>query len=298
MPTHRQPGGDEYIDSLHFEQPPPPPDGARPTVGAPLESIADRWHELGGEDGVLGRPLSEELALPDGVGRMRRFRYGFLCSHPVHGTHEVTGTILREWADSGYESGPAGYPVDAPDHFRDMWAVQEFEHQVLLGSYAMPAAFFSRGRAAPPPEPPIPTTANESHLLNEGLDLPLRTRSLLTRASSGPGGRRRSAAGGQPTSRRPKPQVVVRPEPGVASPLWAGPPLSKPGHAGLVDTASLGLSDSLIREFGQWAGLWEQQDDGFDRGQWQAIGVALTIRLQAQRPDLDVRAGFDGLAAG
>lgn len=298
MPPHRQSGGDEYIDSLHFEQPPPPPDGAHPTDTAPAESIADRWHELGGEDGVLGWPLSGELVLPDGVGRMRRFRYGFLCSHPAHGTHEITGTILSDWADAGYERGPAGYPVGPPDRFRDMWAVQEFEHRVLLGSYAMPAALFTRGRAAPPPRPPIPTAANESHLANEALDLPLRTRSLLQRANSGAGGRRSSAAEDQATSPRPKPQVVVRPEPGVATPLWAGPPLSEPGDAGLVDTATLGLSDSLVRELGQWARLWEQQDDDFDRGQWRAIGVALTIRLQAQRPDLDVRAGFDGLAAG
>src|SRR5699024_5784400 len=201
-------------------------------------------------------------------------------------------------ADAGYERGPAGYPVGPPDRFRDMWAVQEFEHRVLLGSYAMPAALFTRGRAAPPPRPPIPTAANESRLANEALDLPLRTRSLLQRANSSAGGRRSSAAEDQATSPRPKPQVVVRPEPGVATPLWAGPPLSEPGDAGLVDTATLGLSDSLVRELGQWARLWEQQDDDFDRGQWRAVGVALTIRLQAQRPDLDVRAGFDGLAAG
>lgn len=105
-----------------------------------------------------------------------------------------------------------------------------------------------------------------------------------------------------------KPSLVVSPHRGMAWFLWGNPPLSRREHAGLVDTESLGLSDDLLRDFEAWVGDWHENfvgreevggmrvpvwSEGFDSAGWRSHGVGLMRRLQEERPDLDVRNGFD-----
>ena len=100
-------------------------------------AIADKWHELGAEQGQLGYPLSDEQKLPDGVGRMNRFQHGVIYWHPTTGAHEVRGTILLDWTADGYEKGPAGYPVAAPELLNPndtYWSKQQFQHEIIFGT--------------------------------------------------------------------------------------------------------------------------------------------------------------------
>lgn len=100
-------------------------------------AIADRWIALGAEGGILGYPVSDEEELPDGVGRMNRFENGVIYWHPTTGAHEVRGTILLDWADEGYELGPAGYPVAGPTLFNPLdtyWGEQQFQNKIMVGA--------------------------------------------------------------------------------------------------------------------------------------------------------------------
>ncbi|MFD3426835.1 LGFP repeat-containing protein [Nocardia fluminea] len=75
-------------------------------------AIRDKWGGTGWEGGFLGYPMSDEVALPDGQGRMNRFENGAIYWHPDLGPHTVVGGILTQWGAEGYESGPAGYPIE------------------------------------------------------------------------------------------------------------------------------------------------------------------------------------------
>lgn len=79
-----------------------------PQLQAP---IAQKYAELGGEGGVLGRPQGDERATPDGVGRFRHFERGSIYWHPSTGAHEVHGLIRQKWAELGWERSFLGYPT-------------------------------------------------------------------------------------------------------------------------------------------------------------------------------------------
>jgi hypothetical protein len=104
--------------------------------------------------------------------------------------------------------------------------------------------------------------------------------------------------------------IFISPHIGVPDFIWGNTRGSNPfkGFAGLVDTYSLGLSDNLVREFEAWVNDWHENfvdrnelegmlvpvwREGFDSAKWRSQGVALMHRLQEERPDLNVRNGFD-----
>lgn len=97
-------------------------------------AIADKWHELGAEQGMLGYPISDERVLPDGVGRMNRFENGVIYWHPSTGAKYLGGTILDRWSNSGYELGEYGYPVSDPTGQDGIWYVQQFQSGQLSGT--------------------------------------------------------------------------------------------------------------------------------------------------------------------
>ncbi len=74
-------------------------------------SIRERWAGLGWEAGVLGYPLTDEVATPDGRGRFNAFRSGSIYWSAGTGAHEVLGVIRQTWAQNGWEAGRLGYPV-------------------------------------------------------------------------------------------------------------------------------------------------------------------------------------------
>ena len=73
--------------------------------------IATKYAQLGGEQGFLGRPATEERPTPDGAGRYRHFQNGSIYWHPSTGAHEVRGLIRQRWAELGWERSFLGYPT-------------------------------------------------------------------------------------------------------------------------------------------------------------------------------------------
>ena len=87
-----------------------PATGARVVRGA----IVDDYLALGGPSGLVGTPVTDELATPDGAGRFNHFTGSGGASiywTPTSGAHEVQGLIRRRWAALGWERGRLGYPT-------------------------------------------------------------------------------------------------------------------------------------------------------------------------------------------
>ncbi|MCA9558961.1 MAG: C39 family peptidase [Myxococcales bacterium] len=93
--------------------PPPPPSAGTRCGDSPLVvgAIEERYLRIGGCDSPLGAPVSEELAAPDGVGRVSRFDNGVIYWTPETGAFEVYGQILEKWREHGAETGILGYPI-------------------------------------------------------------------------------------------------------------------------------------------------------------------------------------------
>ncbi|MGO3035602.1 MAG: hypothetical protein ACTIIQ_10730 [Corynebacterium variabile] len=75
-------------------------------------AIREKYDAIGGPTSFLTWPKSDELGVPDGVGRRNEFVNGFIYWHPTTGAHPITGDILDQWADQGYEGGNLGYPIE------------------------------------------------------------------------------------------------------------------------------------------------------------------------------------------
>jgi uncharacterized protein with LGFP repeats len=84
-----------------------PATGAHEVHGA----IRDEWASLGWQAGFLGYPLTDEVALQDGIGRCNHFQGGSIYWTPNTGAHEVHGAIRDEWTSLGWQAGFLGYPL-------------------------------------------------------------------------------------------------------------------------------------------------------------------------------------------
>jgi hypothetical protein len=84
-----------------------------PVTGAHevLGWICAEWEALGWERSVVGYPITDETATPDGIGRFNHFQSGSIYWTPATGAHEVHGAIRSEWASLGWEHSFLGYPV-------------------------------------------------------------------------------------------------------------------------------------------------------------------------------------------
>jgi N-acetyl-anhydromuramyl-L-alanine amidase AmpD len=79
------------------------------TVGG---AIAVRYNQLGGANGILGPPITNELTCPDGVGKYNHFQNGgSIYWTPSTGAWEVYGSIRAKWEQLGWETGVCGYPT-------------------------------------------------------------------------------------------------------------------------------------------------------------------------------------------
>src|SRR5882757_1514370 len=74
--------------------------------------IRAKYNFLGGANGILGMPVSDERGTPDGIGRYNHFKNGSIYWTPRTGAMAVWGTVRDAWAASGWELGPMGYPVN------------------------------------------------------------------------------------------------------------------------------------------------------------------------------------------
>jgi len=76
-------------------------------------AIRDHYNALGGPNGFLGYPTSDEITNPDGVGKRNTFQNGgdYIYWSPATGAAEIGGAIVAHWGNYGYETGPLGYPT-------------------------------------------------------------------------------------------------------------------------------------------------------------------------------------------
>jgi LGFP repeat-containing protein len=77
--------------------------------------IRAKYDKLGGANGRLGLPTTDENKTPDNVGAFNHFQGGSIYWTPSTGPMMVAGTIRDVWAAQGWERGPLGYPV-ADEH--------------------------------------------------------------------------------------------------------------------------------------------------------------------------------------
>lgn len=104
--------------------------GAAPAGAAPVVqgAILQHWTALGGPAGLLGAPLTDELATPTRYGRFSVFQHGSIYWSPATGAWEVHGLIRDRWAALGWENGLLGFPTsDEHGLARDAGAFSRFE---------------------------------------------------------------------------------------------------------------------------------------------------------------------------
>src|SRR5450631_4543596 len=113
-------------------------------------AIEGKWLSVGGPQGRLGHPLSNETPTFDGVGRYQNFQNGIVSWRPETGAHIVLGLIGTRWLQIGREQ--FGYPITdettTPDgrgrfnHFRSFrpngssdssiyWLAETVAHEVV-----------------------------------------------------------------------------------------------------------------------------------------------------------------------
>lgn len=108
--TFRGPAG---VGSVHWS----PATGAHAVYGL----VRDRWVALGGEDGALGRPVTDELAAAGG-GRYNDFVGPGTAAEPkasvywspATGAHSVRGPIRTAWLAAGGSGSRLGFPTTEP----------------------------------------------------------------------------------------------------------------------------------------------------------------------------------------
>lgn len=99
--------------------------------------IREKYDSLGGPQSFLTWPKSDELKVPDGVGRRNEFVNGFIYWHPNTGAHPITTHFSVAWARTGWERGPLGYPTTDEFGLSDgIGRKQSFEHGHIYGSLA------------------------------------------------------------------------------------------------------------------------------------------------------------------
>lgn len=77
----------------------------------PIGEIKEHYEKLGGKEGFLGNPITNELTCPDNFGKYTLFERGAIYWTPFTGAHEVHGMIKDLWASVGSETSPLGYPT-------------------------------------------------------------------------------------------------------------------------------------------------------------------------------------------
>ena len=80
------------------------------TVVTVVGGINIRYQQLGGEGGLLGKPIANEVALGTN-GKYQPFENGYIVGTASTGYWESMGPTRGRWAELGYQTGKMGYPV-------------------------------------------------------------------------------------------------------------------------------------------------------------------------------------------
>ncbi|GAB7192233.1 hypothetical protein NUM3379_29420 [Kineococcus sp. NUM-3379] len=76
-----------------------------------MAAITERWRALGGDTGVLGRPVGPHFALPTVEGTYQVFERGSVYWSPASGARSVRGAIRDRWGALGWETSALRFPV-------------------------------------------------------------------------------------------------------------------------------------------------------------------------------------------
>ncbi|MGV9614236.1 LGFP repeat-containing protein [Nocardia xishanensis] len=84
-----------------------------PEVGANQigGSIRDKWGTFGWENGVLGYPVTGEMATPGRPGSFNHFQGGSIYWSLGTDAHQIGGAIRDKWGAYGWEGGALGFPI-------------------------------------------------------------------------------------------------------------------------------------------------------------------------------------------
>lgn len=93
-------------------------------------TIEQKYQELGGANGVLGKALGPTMTLPDKAGKLQGYTNGTIYWDAATGAHAVSGDVLRSWLSAGAEAGKLGYPISDPVAQGNA-VVQKFQHGTL-----------------------------------------------------------------------------------------------------------------------------------------------------------------------
>ncbi len=90
--------------------------------------IYQKWLAMGGMGFMV--PCTDEMPLPDGVGRHNHFNNGSasIYWHPAIGAHAIWGDIRARWAQLGWEHSYLGYPTSDEVDFPDGGRATDFQH--------------------------------------------------------------------------------------------------------------------------------------------------------------------------
>lgn len=104
-------------------------------------AIREKYDAMGGPRSFLTWPKSNELGVPDGVGRRNEFLNGHIYWHPDTGAHSVSTHFATVWARNGWEAGRMGYPTSDEYVAADgVGRRQDFQDWHIMGSLAGMAA--------------------------------------------------------------------------------------------------------------------------------------------------------------
>jgi len=65
-----------------------------------MTEIQQKYQTLGGEQGALGKAVSEEQATPSGLGSFQDFEHGMIFYHSDYGAHVLSEAVERKWKSS------------------------------------------------------------------------------------------------------------------------------------------------------------------------------------------------------
>jgi uncharacterized protein with LGFP repeats len=95
---------DYAYGSIYFQK-------AQPAAFEVHGDIAKKYYSLKADVGFLTYPISDELVLPDCIGRVSHFNGGDIYWSPATGAFEVHGAILGRYMSIGGPQSPLGYPI-------------------------------------------------------------------------------------------------------------------------------------------------------------------------------------------
>jgi len=134
-------------------------------------AIRDKWYSLGGKDlvdalisdNLVGFPITDEIKLPDGIGRLNHFQNSSIYWTPNTGAWMVHGAIRDKWAALGWQDSYLGYPTtdEMPwthPNTKEPGRISFFERGAIAwashsGAFDLPDTIILRSGPVNPPEP-------------------------------------------------------------------------------------------------------------------------------------------------